>query len=60
VAKQMAAGKEFEMLLYVAPQDEVVNRCRCQCVPLRKGGNGEGRVDMWVCMVGGEFDLTVY
>lgn len=58
VARHMVAGEEFETLLDVAPQDEVVNRCRCRGVPLRK--SEEENPDIWVCMVGGEFDLTVY
>lgn len=55
VARHMAAGEEFEALLDMG---EAVNRCRCRCVPLRK--REEARPSLWVCMVGGEFDLTVY
>ena len=55
VARHMAAGEEFEALLDMG---EALNRCRCRCVPLRK--REEARPSLWVCMVGGEFDLTVY
>lgn len=60
VAKHMKDGEEFEMLIDLSAtgEEDVVRNCRCRCVPLRKVE--DGKVDMWVCMVGGEFDLPVY